>query len=55
MNDFEQFLRIALYNGGAYFLGAGTMQSDIAQQAIGGAVSVIAFAWFLYRNRQAKQ
>lgn len=53
MGNIEQLARIALYHIGAYFLGDAIASGAEYQAAVGGAVSIVAFVWWAYRNRKA--
>lgn len=48
----QQVIRIGGYALGGYFLGEGVADSDLFQQALGGAVSVAAFAWWFFWERK---
>lgn len=49
----QQVLRIALYSGGGYLFGDAVAQSEMYQAAAGGLLSVGAFLWWWFweRNR----
>lgn len=50
----QQFVRIALYTAGGFFLGEGVMDGDLAQDAIGGVVAIGAFVWWLVWERDTE-
>lgn len=54
MSSFEQLIRIALNAGGAAIFGDAIAGGDMYQAAVGGAVSLISFGWWLYRKQAAK-
>lgn len=53
MTMLEQFIRIVGYSLGSYLLGDGIANSAEYQAALGGAVAIASFGWFLYRQRRA--
>lgn len=57
MNDtqlgpLEQLIRMGMNAGGAAIFGQAVTQGDLYQGAIGGVISLIAFAWWYIRNRR---
>lgn len=51
-DQIQQLIRIAAYAIGGYFLGEGVMETDLAEGAVGGIVSVSAFAWWYVWERK---
>lgn len=47
----QQLIRIALYSIAAYFLGEGTADSSVVQEAISGAVMIAAFGWWVFHEK----
>ena len=47
----EQLIRIVMYSVGGLVLGDGVASGEQFQGLIGGAVSVIAFGWWFFRER----
>lgn len=54
-DSLQQVLRIVLYAGGGYLFGDAVKDGELFQQAVGGLLSVGAFAWWWFweRNRAA--
>ena len=44
----QQFIRIALYSLGSAYFGSEFADGEVFQAAIGGAVAIGAFIWWLY-------
>lgn len=44
----QQVLRILLYSGGSFYFGKEFADGEMFQAAIGGAVAIGAFLWWLY-------
>jgi len=52
LGPFEQVLRIALNAGGSALFGSAVMQGDMAQAAIGAAVTLVSVGWWAFRQYQ---
>lgn len=50
----EQLVRIGLNAVGAALLGSGVAQGAEFQAAVGGAISVGQFIWWMVRNKQVQ-
>lgn len=48
----QQLIRILLYSGGSAVLGESLASGEMFQAAIGGVVSIAAFAWWIVRERK---
>lgn len=48
----QQLIRIAAYAGGSMAFGQAVADGEIFQQAIGGAIAVGAFVWWLVVERK---
>lgn len=54
MSQIEQLVRIAAYLIAGAVFGDATANSEMFQQALGGAIAIGTFVWWVYRQRQAK-
>lgn len=51
-DQIQQVVRIVLYSGGGYLFGESVADGQLFQSAVGGLMSVGAFAWWLIWDRQ---
>ena len=51
-DQIQQVVRIVLYSGGGYLFGESVADGQMFQSAVGGLMSVGAFAWWLIWDRQ---
>ena len=47
----QQFVRIGLYTGGAFLFGQEVADGEMYQAAVGGAIALGAFAWWMVWER----
>lgn len=53
MTSIEQIARICFYTAGGYLLGDSVANSEMYQAAVGGAINIGTFVWWLWRNKKA--
>ncbi|MCV0395494.1 MAG: hypothetical protein K5872_22360 [Rhizobiaceae bacterium] len=53
LDSIQQVIRILLYAIGGYVLGDGVAEGEMFQQAVGGAMAIVSFGWWMLweRNR----
>lgn len=51
-DSLQQFIRISLYMGGSAVFGAEVADGELFQGAIGGALAIGSFAWWLLWERK---
>ena len=49
-DNLQQFVRIALYTGGSMYFGSEFADGQMFQAALGAAVTLGGFVWFLFSN-----
>lgn len=54
-DNLQQFVRIALYTGGSLYFGKEFADGDMFQAALGAALTLGGFVWFLVKNPVQKQ
>ena len=48
IDTIQQFIRIVLFAIGGWLLGEGVTESSAFESAVGGAISVVTFAWWYW-------
>lgn len=54
-DNIQQFVRIALYTGGSVWFGQEFADGDMFQAALGAAVTLGGFIWFIVKNPVTKK